>query len=162
MVDDGDGFPGGAPVTLAIPGLAPGTPYDTDPWTLAIPVDPMIPPAAGLIFSLDDADPGPGVQAFFSADFDTPAAGLDPGDIYTTGLNGFTPAMWCDDVTQMGIAPNEATPVDLNALTVVPPAYCAPYFGVVPWFFLFSVDDVPVSPGWDLSPMKPGSLTSMP
>jgi hypothetical protein len=204
MVDDGDFFPG-APMTLGVPGLLPGTPYDTDAWALAIPVDPMVPPSRGLIFSLDDADPGPGVgipdrptelflatppfppgmgfsftnateallgllnnppptaldddidayetiptpgpgmQAFFSADFDAPA-GLDPGDIYTTFLVGFPPVLQCDDVTQMGIAPNESTPVDLNALTVIPASYCAPYFGSVAWCFLFSVDDVPPPP----------------
>jgi hypothetical protein len=203
IVDDGDGFPG-APLTLAVPGVAPGIPYDTDAWTLAIPVDPMVPPSMGLIFSLDDGDVGPGVgipdrqtelflanppfppgagfsftngtevllgllgnppptlldddidayetlptpgpmQAFFSADFDAPA-GLDPGDIYSTFLAGVPPALQCDDVTQMGIAPNESTPVDLDALAVIPASYCMPYFGAVPWCFLFSVDGVPTPP----------------
>jgi len=209
IVDDGDGAPPGAPMALGLGvlGLLPATPYDTDAWTLAIPVDPMVPPSRGLLFSLDDADPGPGVgipdrptelflatppfppgagftftnvteaslgllnnpppvgfdddvdayetlptpppgpgmQAFFSADFDAPFV-LDPGDIYSTLLAGGAPALWCDDVTQMGIAPNESTPVDPNALTVVPTSYCLPYFGPVAWCFLFSVDDVPAPP----------------
>ena len=62
-VDDGDGVPG-APLTLAVPGLLPGTPYDTDAITFAVPNDPFAPAAGappGVLVSIDDGDIGPGL-----------------------------------------------------------------------------------------------------
>jgi hypothetical protein len=183
MVDDGDGVPG-APLTLAVPGLLPVTPYDTDAITFAVPNDPFAPAAGappGVLFSIDDGDIGPGAGppdnaielfysplppvgvsfptkateallgllgdpppigidddvdayedriipgppgAYFSPDFDAPA-GLDPGDIFITDcLNGSL--LYLDDVTQLGIAPNEATFVDIDAISVpdVAPGVC--------------------------------------
>ena len=62
MVDDGDGVPV-APLTLAVPGLLPVTPYDTDAITFAVPNDPFAPMAGappGVLVSIDDGDIGPG------------------------------------------------------------------------------------------------------
>ena len=89
--------------------------------------------------------PGPGTQAFFSADADAPF-GLDPGDIYSTMLNGTFPTLACDDVTQIGITPNESTPVDLDALAAIPAYHCQASFPGATLCFLFSVDDVPAPP----------------
>jgi hypothetical protein len=208
-VDDGDGVPGAA-LTLAVPGLLPGTPYDTDAITFAVPNDPFAPAAGappGVLVSIDDGDIGPGLGppdnaielffspllpvapavptnateallglladpppigldddvdayedrmipgppgAFFSADWDAPA-GLDPGDIFFSPLIGPPPVLIppaCDDVTQMGIAPNEATPVDVDAVHLVPNYVCAGLFPPGgPLCFLFSVDNVPPPPG---------------
>jgi hypothetical protein len=63
MVDDGDGVPGAA-LTLAVPGLLPGTAYDTDGISFAVPNDPFAPAAGappGVLFSIDDGDIGPGL-----------------------------------------------------------------------------------------------------
>lgn len=112
------------------------------------------PPPIGLDDDVDAYEdrflPGPPVGAFFSADWDAPA-GLDPGDILFSPLwvaPPPPPALFCDDVTGMWIAPNEATPVDVDAVHLVPPAVCAMYGlpggGLC---FLFSVDNFPPPPG---------------
>ncbi len=207
MVDDGD-LVGFFP-SMQVPGLLPGTAYDTDAFSQDIPNDPFAPMAPvppGVLVSIDDGDigpgagppdnatelfwspvpaagfslatkatesflgmladpppigldddvdayedrflPGPGVGAYFSADFDAPA-GLDPGDIYWSPL--WTPAppvMVCDDVTGMVISPSEMTAVDVDAVHLVPTPVCGMY-GLPggPLCFLFSVDNAPPPPG---------------
>jgi hypothetical protein len=208
MVDDGD-LVGFLP-SLGVPGLLPGTPYDTDGFSQNIPNDPFAPTAGappGVLVSIDDGDigpgagppdnatelfysplppigvsfptkatesflgiladpppigldddvdayedrflPGPPVGAFFSADWDAPGP-LDPGDIFFSPLWApAVPLRVCDDVTQMGIAPNKATAVDVDAVHLVPNFVCAAYppLGTGPLCFLFSVDNVPPPPG---------------
>jgi hypothetical protein len=61
MVDDGD-LVGFLP-SLGVPGLLPGTPYDTDGFSQNIPNDPFAPTAGappGVLVSIDDGDIGPG------------------------------------------------------------------------------------------------------
>ena len=61
MVDDGD-LVGFLP-SLGVPGLLPGTPYDTDGFSQNIPNDPFAPTAGappGVLVSIDDGDLGPG------------------------------------------------------------------------------------------------------
>jgi hypothetical protein len=84
---------------------------------------------------------------FFSADWDAPA-GLDPGDIYWSPLTGAPFVLACDDVTQMMITTGDPVPdVDIDALHLVPPPYCAAFFPPgSPLCFLFSVDSAPPPP----------------
>jgi hypothetical protein len=106
MVDDGDGVPG-APLTLAVPGLLPATPYDTDGVSFAVPNDPFAPAAGGppgVLVSIDDGDIGPGlglpdnaVELFFSP---LPAAGVSSPTKMTEallGLFGDPPPIALDD-----------------------------------------------------------------
>ncbi len=154
-IDDGDIGPGGGPpdnaTELFYSPLPPaGVSFATKATEsfLGILGDP---PPIGLDDDVDAYEdrflPGPPVGAYFSADWDAPGP-LDPGDIYWSPL--WTPAaplLVCDDVTQMGIAPNEATPVDVDAVHLVPPAVCAAFGlpGGGPCF-LFSLDNVPPPP----------------
>ncbi len=89
------------------------TPGDPAP---AVDIDALqrVPPAYCAPFF----PPGSPLCFLFSLDnFPPPPLGQDPGDIYITDCaNGF--ALWADDVTQLGIAPNEVTMVDLDALSV--------------------------------------------
>jgi hypothetical protein len=207
MVDDGDLI--GFLPSLGVPGLLPGTPYDTDGFSQDIPNDPYAPIVGappGVLISIDDGDvgpgagppdnatevfysplppvgastatkateaflgimadpppigldddvdayedrflPGPPVGAYFSADWDAPGP-LDPGDIYWSPLWAApAPFLACDDVTQIMISPNELTPVDIDAVHLVPPYVCAmfPPLGPGPLCFLFSVDGGPPPP----------------
>ena len=207
MVDDGDLI--GFLPSLGVPGLLPGTPYDTDGFSQDIPNDPYAPIVGappGVLISIDDGDigpgagppdnatevfysplppvgastptkateaflgimadpppigldddvdayedrflPGPPVGAYFSADWDAPGP-LDPGDIYWSPLWAApAPILACDDVTQIMISPNELTPVDIDAVHLVPQPVCAmfPPLGPGPLCFLFSVDGFPPPP----------------
>jgi hypothetical protein len=84
------------------------TPVDIDAVHFVPPhVCAMFPPlGAGPLCFLFSVDGGP-----------PPPLGHDPGDIYITDcMMGNMPFL--DDVTQMGIAPNETTFVDLDAISV--------------------------------------------
>ena len=64
VVDDGDGVPGGAPMTLMVPGVVPGGTYDTDGVSFGVPNDPFAPMSGappGVLVSIDDGDIGPGL-----------------------------------------------------------------------------------------------------
>jgi hypothetical protein len=108
--------------------------------------------------------PLPPTPAYFSFDFDTPMPGYDPGDIYATMLNGVPPPPFpappaCDDVTGMWISPNEATPVDVDAVHLVPNTVCGAFFPPGgPLCFLFSVDDSPLPPAPPGPFLDPGDI----
>jgi hypothetical protein len=157
-IDDGDIGPGMGPPDNAtelyfapLPAVGASSATKATESFLGLLADP---PPIGLDDDVDAYEdrflPGPPVGAFFSADWDAPA-GLDPGDIYFSPLwvaPPPLPTLFCDDVTGMWIAPNEATPVDVDAVHLVPPLVCARYGlpggGLC---FLFSVDNFPPPPG---------------
>jgi hypothetical protein len=157
-IDDGDIGPGGGPPDNAtevffspLPAVGASLPTKATEAFLGILADP---PPIGLDDDVDAYEdrflPGPPTGAYFSADWDAPGP-LDPGDIFWSPLwvlPAPPPVLVCDDVTQMWIAPNEATPVDVDAVHFVPPPVCAPFFPVgSPLCFLFSVDGGPPPPG---------------
>jgi len=157
-IDDGDIGPGAGPPDNAtelfyspLPPVGASTPTKATEAFLGLLADP---PPVGLDDDVDAYEdrflPGPPVGAYFSADWDAPGP-LDPGDIYWSPLWTVpppVPLLVCDDVTGMWIAPNEATPVDVDAVHFVPPPVCAPYFPPgSPLCFLFSVDGGPPPPG---------------
>jgi len=155
-IDDGDIGPGaGLPDNAVelwyspLPPVGASTPTKATEAFLGIMADP---PPIGLDDDVDAYEdrflPGPPVGAYFSADWDAPGP-LDPGDIYWSPLwVAPAPVLACDDVTQIMISPNELTPVDIDAVHLVPPHVCAmfPPLGPGPLCFLFSVDGGPAPP----------------
>jgi len=106
VVDDGDGVPG-VPMTLAVPGLFPLTPYDTDGVSFAVPNDPFAPAAGappGVLVSIDDGDIGPGAgppdnatELFYSPLPPVGASFPTNGTEALLGLLGNPPPIGLDD-----------------------------------------------------------------
>jgi hypothetical protein len=156
-IDDGDIGPGAGPPDNAtelfftpLPAAGGSLPTKATEMFLGLLGDP---PPINLDDDVDAYEdrilPGPPVGAYFSADWDAPGP-LDPGDIFWSPLWLFpppAPALVCDDVTQIGLSPNEATPVDIDAVHLVPNYICAGIFPPGgPLCFLFSVDGGPPPP----------------
>ncbi len=160
-IDDGDVGPGAGPPDNAVelfysplPPVGASFPTKATEAFLGLMGDP---PPIGLDDDVDAYEdrliPGP-PGAFFSPDFDAPA-GLDPGDIYFSPLNGGVPVLACDDFTQMGITTGDPVPaVDVDAVHLVPNYVCANYppLGSGPLCFLFSVDGINPPPPLLLDP----------